>query len=92
MRLSRFLLFSSVGILIWVGAYTLIGYIFSEELERALAYAMGMGRTLFVLVVGGLTIYILRKYALRRRFLRELSIARITPEELKENLIEAKIL
>jgi membrane protein DedA with SNARE-associated domain len=86
MRLSHFLLFSSVGILMWVGAYTLIGYVFSEELERAFAYATGMGRTLFLLVVGGLTIYILRKYALRRRFLRELSIARITPEELKQKL------
>lgn len=86
MHLSRFLLFSSAGILIWVNAYILVGYIFSDELERALAYAMGMGRTLFVLVGGGLTMYILRKYALRQRFLRELSIARITPEELKEKL------
>lgn len=86
MHLSRFLLFSSAGILIWVSAYILVGYIFSDELERALAYAMGMGRTLFVLVGGGLTMYILRKYALRQRFLRELSIARITPEELKEKL------
>ena len=86
MSLPRFLLFSSAGILIWVGAYILIGYVFSEELERALAYAMGMGRTLFVLVGGALTIYLLRKYALRRRFLRELSIARITPEELKAKL------
>jgi membrane protein DedA with SNARE-associated domain len=86
MHLSRFLLFSSAGILIWVNAYILVGYIFSDELERALAYAMGMGRTLLVLVGGGLTMYILRKYALRQRFLRELSIARITPEELKEKL------
>ncbi len=86
MRLSHFLLFTSAGILIWVGSYTLIGYVFSEELERVLTYAMGMGRTLFVLVGGGLTIFILWKCSLRRRFLRELSIARITPEELKEKL------
>jgi hypothetical protein len=45
-----------------------------------------MGKTLSVLVVGGLSVYILRKYALRRRFLRQLSIARITPEELKRKL------
>jgi membrane protein DedA with SNARE-associated domain/rhodanese-related sulfurtransferase len=86
MRLSRFLLFSCMVILIWVGTYTLIGYAFSEELERALAYVMGMGRMLFVLVVGGLMTYILRKYAVRRSLLRELSIERITPEELKEKL------
>lgn len=37
MRLWRFLVFSSAGILIWVSAYTLVGYVFSEELERGLA-------------------------------------------------------
>jgi hypothetical protein len=45
-----------------------------------------MGKTLLVLVAGGLTVFILWKYALRRRLLRELSIARITPEELKQRL------
>ncbi len=86
MGLSRFLLFDSMGILVWVCAYTFLGYLFSEELDRALDYAMGMGKTLFVLAAGGLAVYILRKYALRRRFLRELFIARITPEELKRKL------
>jgi hypothetical protein len=86
MRLSRFLLFGSMGILVWVSAYTLIGYIFSEELDHALEYAMRTGRTLSVIVGGGLTLYILRKYTSRRRFLHELFIARITPEELKQKL------
>jgi membrane protein DedA with SNARE-associated domain len=86
MRLTRFLLFDIPGILLWVCAYTLLGYLLSEELDRALHYAAGMGKMLFVLVVGGLAVYILRKYALRRRFLRELFIARITPEELKQKL------
>ncbi len=86
MRLPRFLLFDTLGILIWVGAYALPGYIFSTELDRALAYAAGMGKTLFVLVAGGLSAYILRKYVLRRRFLLQLSVARITPEELKRKL------
>lgn len=86
MRPIRFLFFDSLGILIWVCAYTLFGYLLSEELDSALQYAAGMGKMLFVLVAGGLTIYVLRKYALRRRFLRELFIARITPEELKQKL------
>jgi rhodanese-related sulfurtransferase len=37
-------------------------------------------------LAGGLSIYILRKYSLRRRFLRQLLVARITPEELKQKL------
>ena len=86
MRPSRFLLFDVLGIIAWIGSYVLFGYIFSKELDRALDYAAGMGKTLSVLVFGGLALYILRKYALRRRFLRELFVARITPEELKQKL------
>lgn len=86
MRLPRFLLFDSLGVLSWVGAYTLLGYIFSRELDRALLYAMGTGKTILALAAGGLVLYVLRKYALRRRFIRELFIARITPEELKRKL------
>ena len=86
MRPSRFLLFDILGIITWIGSYVLFGYIFSKELDRALDYAAGMGKTLSVFVVGGLALYILRKYTLRRRFLRELFVARITPEELKQKL------
>jgi membrane protein DedA with SNARE-associated domain len=77
MPLSRFVLFDVLGILLWAGGYTLVGYIFSDELDRALDYSRSMGKTLFAFVAAGLTIYILWKYSLRRRFLRQLVIARI---------------
>jgi hypothetical protein len=80
------LLFDSMGIFMWVGAYTTFGYIFSAELDRAIEYTTGMGTTLLVLLASALMMYILWKYALRRRFFRELRIARITPEELKHKL------
>lgn len=86
MPLSRFVLFDVLGILLWAGAYTLVGYIFSEELDRALDYSQRMGKTLFEFVAAGLTIYVLWKYSLRRRFLKQLVIARITPDELKQKL------
>ena len=37
-------------------------------------------------VVGGLAAYVAWKYIQRRRFMRELRIARITPQELKERI------
>ena len=86
MPLPRFILFDVLGILLWAGAYSLVGFIFSRQLDRALDYAGGMGKTLFVFVAVGLTIFVLRKYSLRRRFLRQLVIARITPGELKQKL------
>jgi len=86
MRLSRFLLLDGLGALAWVGSYTLVGYLFGRQLDRALAYASGMGRTFLMLAACGLAIYVLRKYVSRRRFIRELFIARITPQELKGKL------
>lgn len=86
MRLPLFLFFDSIGVIFWVGSFTAFGYLFSEQLDRALDYAASMGNTLFFLVAGGLSIYILRKYSLRRNFLRQLFVARITPEELKQKL------
>jgi membrane protein DedA with SNARE-associated domain len=86
MHLVRFLLLDSLGSFLWVGAYSFIGYLFSRQVDRALEYAMGMGRTFLVIAVCGLGIYVLRKYVSRRRFLRELFIRRITPQELKRKL------
>ena len=86
MRLSFFLFFDCMGAIFWVGSFTALGYLFSEQLDHALTNAASMGNVLFLLVVGGLSIYIFRKYSLRRRFLRQLFVARITPEELKQKL------
>ena len=43
MPLSRFLLFDVFVIILWAGGYTLVGYIFSKEIDSALDYAGGMG-------------------------------------------------
>ena len=84
MPLSLFLFFDGMGAIFWVGSFTAFGYLLSEQLDRASAYASSMGNVLILLVTGGLSMYVLRKYYLRRRFLRELFVARITPEELKQ--------
>ncbi len=86
MGVWRFLSLDGLGILLWAGAYVFVGYLFSGEIDRAIFYALGTGRTLAVLVTVALSLYILRKVLLRRRFLRELSIARITPAGLKRKL------
>ena len=86
MRLWLFLFFDCIGAILWVGSFTALGYLFSEQLDHALAYTARMGHALLFLLAGGLSIYILRKYSLRRRFLKQLLVARITPEELKQKL------
>jgi membrane protein DedA with SNARE-associated domain len=86
MRLERFLLFDAAGALLWVGAFSGLGYLLSDQLEHVAAYASRLGSWLGVLLLGGLAAYIAWKYFDRQRFLRRLRIARITPEELQHKL------
>jgi membrane protein DedA with SNARE-associated domain len=86
MRRSRFLLVDALGALLWIGTYTGLGYLFSDQVERLAAYGRSLGAWLFGLVFGGLALYIAGKYVRRRRFIRALRIARITPAELKRQI------
>jgi membrane protein DedA with SNARE-associated domain/rhodanese-related sulfurtransferase len=83
MSWQRFLLFDGLGAALWAGAYIATGFIFSGELERVAAHLTFLGRGLFALLLAALAGYVGWKYFNRRRFLRRLRIARITPEELK---------
>ena len=86
MRLDRFLLFDALGSALWVGVFVGLGYVFSDQLERVADRALTLGTWLLVFLLGALGGYIAWKYVKRQRFLRELRIARITPEELKRKL------
>jgi membrane protein DedA with SNARE-associated domain len=79
----RFVLFDSLGALLWIGAYTVLGYIFSDQLEVVAAYALRMGSWLVLAVAVLLAAWIAWKFVQRRRFLHKLAVARITPEELR---------
>ncbi len=83
---ARFLFFDACGALLWSGSFIGLGYLFSDQLEVVANYSLRLGIFLIVLLAGGLAAYILRKYFERRKFLRELRIARITPSELKRKL------
>jgi len=82
----RFLAFDALGAALWSGAYAGLGYVFSKDLERAVAYASGMSRLLAVGVLVGLSVYVGPKLFRWCRFVREFRMARITAEELKKKL------
>ena len=83
---ARFVFFDSVGILLWIGTFQLLGYLFSDQLEDVVAYTSRFGGLLVILLVVGLAGYVAWKWVQRRRFLRSLRVARITPEQLKAEL------
>jgi membrane protein DedA with SNARE-associated domain len=86
MRLSRFVVWDISGGIAWAAAFAGAGYIFSAQLERVSAVALGLGSLLAVLLAGALAAYVVWKYFQRQRFIRSLRIARITPEELRQKL------
>jgi membrane protein DedA with SNARE-associated domain len=86
LRRLRFLLWDTAGALVWAGAYTLLGYALSSELEKATRAVLGLGTVAIVLVAGLLAAYVGRKYVQRQRFMRQIRGDRITPEELSRRL------
>ena len=83
---ARFLTFDAIGIAIWSGAYIGAGYLFADQLERALGYMERLGSGLAILAGGVFAAWIFWKLVQRRRFLKQLNISRITPEELRRRM------
>jgi membrane protein DedA with SNARE-associated domain len=83
MPVRRFMIFDSLGAFIWVVTVTSLGLIFSDQLEQI---ALRWGGWLVAVLAGTLAAYVLWKFIQRRRFIRRLRIARITPKELMDKL------
>jgi hypothetical protein len=86
MRLPRFLVWDGAGTLLWIGTFVGTGYLFSAQLERIAVLALRLGAWLVAVLVGALAVYIGWKYMQRRRFIRQLRIARIAPDELMRKM------
>jgi membrane protein DedA with SNARE-associated domain len=86
MRRRRFLLFDAAGSFLWASTFLGLGYVFSGQIEHIAEHAASLGGWLVVILVGTLASYLGYKFIARKRFLRELRIARITVEELKRKL------
>ena len=83
----QFVAVDSLGIIIWASTFELLGIVFSKQLERLVVYAWRMSAFFLVaLVIAALVAYLFRKHARRKKFLQDLQIARISPEELKQKL------
>jgi membrane protein DedA with SNARE-associated domain len=85
-RLGRFLFFDSVGALIWISVYVFAGYLFSDQLEIAIGYAMRMGSGVLVTALSALAAWIAWKTIQRRNFIKSIETARISPAELQAML------
>lgn len=79
----RFLGLISLGLLLWIVPYLLLGFLFRHQLEAAAAWASRMGSSLVWIVASAVAGYFAFKLARRWRLLRFLRMSRVTPEEVK---------
>jgi membrane protein DedA with SNARE-associated domain len=82
--LPSFLLWDSLGSLLWIGAAVTVGWIFRNAVVNALDYLETLGFWALVVLGAGLAVVIAVKYFQRRRLLRMLELARITVYELRD--------
>ena len=83
---GRFLLVDAAGSLLYVGCFFALGYLFSNQIEQILAGLARIGGSALSLLAALVVLYIAYKYWQRRRLLRELRMARITVNELRQKL------
>jgi membrane protein DedA with SNARE-associated domain len=86
MPVWRFVLFDGLGAFFWAATFIGLGYLFSDQLERAAAYALRWGGGLALAIAASFAAYVLWKFVQRQRFLHQLRIARISPQRLMDKL------
>lgn len=82
----RFLLFDAIGAVLWAATAILLGVTFRGAIGKVLSTLEELGGWALLLVGGGLALFLLAKWWERRRFYRDLRMARISPAELYERI------
>ena len=82
----RFIVLDAAGAGLWAGAFMLAGWLFRDQMDVLASLMAKLGFWLGAALIAALLLYIAVKYVRRARARRLLSIARITPLELKQRM------
>jgi len=88
--LLLFLLWDSLGNLVWAGSAVALGFVFHGAVGRMLAVLHRLGVWAVVLAVAALALVTAMKWWERRRFYKLLRLARIDVQELRRLIDEGK--
>ncbi len=91
MPLWKFLGADAAGTLLWGGSIMGLGFVFRSQIEQVGEVASKLGGRLGLVIGGAVALWVGYKYFQRWRFLRNLKVARITPEELMTRMAEVAI-
>jgi membrane protein DedA with SNARE-associated domain len=80
--LGRFILFDGIGAALWAAGAVAIGVIFRDAVEAVLLTLEQLGNLALLLFVLAIALFVAMKWRQRRRFLMQIRMARLRPEEL----------
>jgi rhodanese-related sulfurtransferase len=83
---AQFLVFDGIGAAFWSVTYSVLGYAFSNQLDRVAVHLARIGTIGAIAVGAGLGFYLARRLARWLHFLHQFRLERITPEQLREKL------
>lgn len=87
---ARFLLFDVPGTLLWAGSALLLGFLLGKKVDRVLSHSRDVGQAFVVLALLAIVAWVVWKWEQRRRFLASVRVARITPQQLHEKMLEGE--
>jgi membrane protein DedA with SNARE-associated domain/rhodanese-related sulfurtransferase len=82
----KFLVLDGAGSALWSGTIAGVGWAFHEQIEDLADWLARFGVVAASVLLVGLAFFVGAKYVRRRRMIRALRVARITPAELKQLL------
>jgi len=88
MHYGRFLLATTLGAGLWVGAAVLVGALLRTQIERLLPQAAQVGGKAALVLLLLLACYVVYRWWERRRFIAALDMARISVEDLRRQMDE----
>jgi membrane protein DedA with SNARE-associated domain/rhodanese-related sulfurtransferase len=89
-RVGSFVLFDAIGALLWVSVGVLIGWQFRDAINDVLDVLDQAGRVGLAVIVLAIALYAVIKAWRRYAFYRQLRMARVTVDELKQMLEEGE--
>jgi rhodanese-related sulfurtransferase len=85
-RWPRFLVFDSLGAVLWVSGAVILGAVFHEAVAVLLNTLTQLGRMALAMLLFAVALFVACKWWQRHRFLREIRMSRISSDELRAEL------
>ncbi len=89
-NLARFIIYDGIGAALWAAGAVALGAIFHDAVDAVLSTLEQLGSYALLLFALALALFIAVKWRNRRRFLMQIQMARLTPEELEALMREQK--